>query len=201
MKYIFKKTQAVVSQYQNPPSLEKQGFSGFLCSRHKVHHFPRTSNPQGADTVVSGLLLNSLKLLSQWGSISLHHRQGGWGLGQSKDLPRSQSPCGLTPKPFLSSHSRAEQWTPPPGHLGQAISSAVHPPCFSCARSAPELHLTLSHQEPVMCCRYNPAFRYMVSCSKASMSMHSRSLCATVVQPLCPLLGAGCCILGTVCGL
>ncbi|KAM5288019.1 cilia- and flagella-associated protein 337-like [Ctenodactylus gundi] len=36
-------------------------------------------------------------------------------------------------------------------------------------RPAPEPHLELSHQEPVVCCRYNPAFRHVVSCSEASM--------------------------------
>ncbi|XP_013371355.1 PREDICTED: WD repeat-containing protein 49-like [Chinchilla lanigera] len=36
-------------------------------------------------------------------------------------------------------------------------------------RPSPEPHLVLSHQEPVVCCRYNPAFRHVVSCSEASM--------------------------------
>ncbi|XP_012370167.1 WD repeat-containing protein 49-like [Octodon degus] len=36
-------------------------------------------------------------------------------------------------------------------------------------RPSPEPHLVLSHQEPVLCCRYNPAFRHVVSCSEASM--------------------------------
>uniref|UniRef100_A0A673TI06 Uncharacterized protein n=3 Tax=Suricata suricatta TaxID=37032 RepID=A0A673TI06_SURSU len=35
-------------------------------------------------------------------------------------------------------------------------------------RSAPEPALAVSHQEPVVCCRYNPAFRQVVSCSEAS---------------------------------
>ncbi|ELW48350.1 60S ribosomal protein L6, partial [Tupaia chinensis] len=36
-------------------------------------------------------------------------------------------------------------------------------------RSIPELHLALSHREPVVCCRYNPTFRQVVSCSEAAM--------------------------------
>ncbi|KAM5147009.1 cilia- and flagella-associated protein 337-like [Callospermophilus lateralis] len=36
-------------------------------------------------------------------------------------------------------------------------------------RSAPEPHLALSHQEPVVCCGYNSAFRHVVSCSEASI--------------------------------
>ncbi|XP_010622262.1 uncharacterized protein LOC104862195 [Fukomys damarensis] len=36
-------------------------------------------------------------------------------------------------------------------------------------RPAPEPHLVLSHQDPVVCCKYNPAFRHVVSCSEASM--------------------------------
>ncbi|XP_069859417.1 cilia- and flagella-associated protein 337-like [Dipodomys merriami] len=36
-------------------------------------------------------------------------------------------------------------------------------------RSAPEPQLVLSHQEPVVCCGYNPTFRHVVSCSEASV--------------------------------
>ncbi|EFB26474.1 hypothetical protein PANDA_002726, partial [Ailuropoda melanoleuca] len=36
-------------------------------------------------------------------------------------------------------------------------------------RSPPEPYLVVSHQEPVVCCRYNPAFRQVVSCSEASV--------------------------------
>uniref|UniRef100_A0A8C6QMX5 WD40 repeat domain 95 n=1 Tax=Nannospalax galili TaxID=1026970 RepID=A0A8C6QMX5_NANGA len=36
-------------------------------------------------------------------------------------------------------------------------------------RSAPDPHLVLSHREPVVCCRYNPTFRHVVSCCEASM--------------------------------
>ncbi|KAM4859953.1 cilia- and flagella-associated protein 337-like [Thomomys bottae] len=36
-------------------------------------------------------------------------------------------------------------------------------------RSAPEPNLVLSHQEPVVCCGYNPTFRHVVSCSEASV--------------------------------
>nr|XP_012804527.2 WD repeat-containing protein 49-like [Jaculus jaculus] len=36
-------------------------------------------------------------------------------------------------------------------------------------RPVPESHLELSHQEPVVCCGYNPTFRHVVSCSEASM--------------------------------
>ncbi|KAM7331552.1 hypothetical protein ACRRTK_008260 [Alexandromys fortis] len=35
--------------------------------------------------------------------------------------------------------------------------------------SVPEPHLVHSHQEPVVCCRYNPAFRHVVSCCEASV--------------------------------
>ncbi|XP_076416262.1 cilia- and flagella-associated protein 337-like isoform X2 [Peromyscus maniculatus bairdii] len=35
--------------------------------------------------------------------------------------------------------------------------------------SDPEPHLVRSHQEPVVCCRYNPAFRHVVSCCEASV--------------------------------
>uniref|UniRef100_D6RIJ3 WD40 repeat domain 95 n=1 Tax=Mus musculus TaxID=10090 RepID=D6RIJ3_MOUSE len=35
--------------------------------------------------------------------------------------------------------------------------------------SVPESHLVRSHQEPVVCCRYNPAFRHVVSCCEASV--------------------------------
>ncbi|XP_038200439.2 WD repeat-containing protein 49-like [Arvicola amphibius] len=35
--------------------------------------------------------------------------------------------------------------------------------------SVPEPHLVRSHQEPVVCCRYNPAFRHVVSCCEASV--------------------------------
>ncbi|XP_040607344.1 WD repeat-containing protein on Y chromosome-like isoform X5 [Mesocricetus auratus] len=37
------------------------------------------------------------------------------------------------------------------------------------AGSAPEPHLARSHQEPVVCCRYNPTFRHVVSCCEASV--------------------------------
>ncbi|XP_032743080.1 WD repeat-containing protein on Y chromosome-like [Rattus rattus] len=37
------------------------------------------------------------------------------------------------------------------------------------AGSVPEPHLLRSHQEPVVCCRYNPAFRHVVSCCEASV--------------------------------
>ncbi|XP_048196561.1 WD repeat-containing protein 49-like [Perognathus longimembris pacificus] len=36
-------------------------------------------------------------------------------------------------------------------------------------RSSAEPHLALSHQEPVVCCGYNPTFRHVVSCSEASV--------------------------------
>ncbi|ERE76524.1 WD repeat-containing protein 49 [Cricetulus griseus] len=35
--------------------------------------------------------------------------------------------------------------------------------------SVPEPHLVHSHQEPVVCCRYNPTFRHVVSCCEASV--------------------------------
>ncbi|XP_021078356.1 WD repeat-containing protein 49-like [Mus pahari] len=35
--------------------------------------------------------------------------------------------------------------------------------------TVPEPHLVWSHQEPVVCCRYNPAFRHVVSCCEASV--------------------------------
>ncbi|CAD7671341.1 unnamed protein product [Nyctereutes procyonoides] len=36
-------------------------------------------------------------------------------------------------------------------------------------RSPPEPYLAVCHQEPMLCCRYNPAFRQVVSCSEASV--------------------------------
>ncbi|XP_031194673.1 WD repeat-containing protein 49-like [Mastomys coucha] len=35
--------------------------------------------------------------------------------------------------------------------------------------SVPEPHLVRSHQEPVVCCRYNSAFRHVISCCEASV--------------------------------
>ncbi|XP_027446482.1 LOW QUALITY PROTEIN: WD repeat-containing protein 49-like [Zalophus californianus] len=36
-------------------------------------------------------------------------------------------------------------------------------------RSPPEPYLVVSHQEPMVCCRYNPAFWQVVNCSEASV--------------------------------
>ncbi|KFO33353.1 hypothetical protein H920_05251, partial [Fukomys damarensis] len=50
-------------------------------------------------------------------------------------------------------------------------------------RPAPEPHLVLSHQDPVVCCKYNPAFRHVVSCSEASNHGHKEDILCVVQCP------------------
>ncbi|EGV93344.1 Uncharacterized protein C13orf26-like [Cricetulus griseus] len=50
--------------------------------------------------------------------------------------------------------------------------------------SVPEPHLVHSHQEPVVCCRYNPTFRHVVSCCEASNHGHKEDiLCVAQCPP------------------
>nr|XP_012420015.1 PREDICTED: WD repeat-containing protein 49-like [Odobenus rosmarus divergens] len=57
-------------------------------------------------------------------------------------------------------HSRA---------LCVAADTAVLPHLRLRSGSPPEPYLVVSHQEPVVCCRYNPAFWQVVNCSEASV--------------------------------
>ncbi|KAM6180381.1 LOW QUALITY PROTEIN: cilia- and flagella-associated protein 337-like [Erethizon dorsatum] len=56
-----------------------------------------------------------------------------------------------------------------PGPQGLCVATNVVALLHLRRRPSPEPQWVLSHQEPVVCCRYNPAFRHAVSCCEASM--------------------------------